>query len=127
MVRMYYSFCLAVSLLVVILLFSGCTSAVELHPGCLITQEDHKLIMRCAGGSYSEIPLDQYSEIETITLCPERNGAYKQVLFRIDDKLYTIYTRRGTRLAEIGPGNYRSTDGRNCRYEITQELEVVFN
>lgn len=68
------------------------------------------------------------ASIEVIDLCPDIAGNFPQVLFRIDEKLFTVYRSNGnnTRLVELVPGNYVTTDGRSCNFTVTNDLEVEY-
>jgi hypothetical protein len=65
--------------------------------------------------------------IEVIDPC-ETETKYDEVFFRFsDDNLYAVYHDKGkTHLVELIPGNYVTTDGTDCKFEVTTDLEVVW-
>lgn len=136
MMRLYPTFFLGVSLLVMLLIFSGCGKqewmpiyhTTVVNAGCQIFTESNFLVLLCADGTQSAVPFEKEDEIQVITLCPEISGSFKEVLFRIDGKLYALFdSNKGRRLTEISPGNYTTTDERNCHFSVNQELEIVYN
>jgi hypothetical protein len=62
-----------------------------------------------------------------IKLCPHIPGAYPEYLIRTDYGLIGVYFGGGkTFLANIIPGNWVTTDGRNCHFTVTSDLEVIY-
>lgn len=66
--------------------------------------------------------------VETILLCPLLSGGtFREYLLRIAGSLYGVYYN-GTvsGMAKLWPGNWRSTDGRNCSFTIDSNLQVWY-
>jgi hypothetical protein len=66
--------------------------------------------------------------IEVITPCPGIPGNYPEVLWRITGgKLYAVYASgQNIHLTEVIPGHYVTTDGRNCYFSVTQDLQIQY-
>lgn len=66
--------------------------------------------------------------IENVVLCPSISGPYPENLLRINDVLYAVYydASRGASLVVVTPGNYVSTDGRNCHFTVHNDLTVTY-
>lgn len=66
------------------------------------------------------------SGVTVIPLCPLTPGRYPEVAFKINGKLYAVYyDTNGAHEAEITPGYYTTTDGRNCHFRVTDTLDVI--
>jgi hypothetical protein len=65
-------------------------------------------------------------EIETILLCPsDTRGPFREYLVRVGGGLFGAYAHGGkVELTKLGPGEWATTDGRDCRFVITVDLEV---
>ena len=68
--------------------------------------------------------------VTTIALCPGtpgQSGVFVEYLLRIEGELFGVYAQ-GQRifLARLIPGSYETTDGRQCRFRITQEFAVEY-
>jgi hypothetical protein len=66
------------------------------------------------------------SQIRAIVPCPTNNQPYAERLLCIDDTLYAVYNPNGTetRLSVVGPGRYRTTDGRNAVFDVIINCEL---
>lgn len=104
---------------------------------CTIAETIEGIQLSCPDGTSTLIPFPEDGKdgsdgtdgtiVETIPLCPDLPGNYPEILIRIDDKLYALFDHpSGERLVEVVPGNYHTTDGRNCHFTITNELEVSY-
>ena len=61
------------------------------------------------------------SIITPVIPCPSKSGSYPEVLLCIENKLYASFTSNNhhdVRYAEVGPGNYQTTDGRACVFSV---------
>lgn len=58
--------------------------------------------------------------ISELVPCPGIAGAYPETLLCIDGRLYAAYDGdpAAVHLTEVGPGNYRTTDGRVCYFTV---------
>lgn len=64
--------------------------------------------------------------IEVIVPCPQLVAQYPEVLWRMDGKIYGVYASgQKVHLVELSPGNYHTTDGRNCNFTVTADLQVL--
>lgn len=67
--------------------------------------------------------VDRLDVQEVINLCDNN----EEILVRIDGELIAFHSsRNGGYLDILGPGNYITTDGKSCRFNVTQDLEVVY-
>lgn len=82
--------------------------------------------------SYHITEYNTHYGIEVVELCPELEGDYPEVLFRIEDKLYANYDggKDKDRLVEVVPGPdtgyYKTTDGRECFFKVTEDYEIEY-
>lgn len=66
------------------------------------------------------------SIIEVVPTCPGIPGNYPEVLWRLDGKLYAVYASgQKIHLTELTPGNYVTTDGRNCHFTVDNDLNII--
>lgn len=58
--------------------------------------------------------------IETLALCPElAGGAFKEYLLKIGSDYYGVFVQgQKIGLTKLTPGNWVTTDGRNCHFTI---------
>lgn len=64
--------------------------------------------------------------LERIELCPSIPGAFKESIFRDNEGFWALYySKKEAFLTELSPGSYVTTDGRDCSFEITEDMEVV--
>lgn len=66
--------------------------------------------------------------VEIIDPCGTETN-YDEVLFRFSDgNLYAVYSdgKKKIHLVKLVPGTYKTTDGTNCIFTITPELEVTW-
>lgn len=93
---------------------------------CVVQPALNGLTISCPDGS-SET-LVNGTVVETIALCPKlTGGTFQEYAVRIGGSIYAVYAS-GSAIgwAKLSPGNYRTTDGRNCYFTITPSLQVVF-
>jgi hypothetical protein len=98
------------------------------EPGisCAVHQTSEETVFECADNTYAVIPYED--EVETIELCPTvTGGSFKEYLVKIDGQLFGVYAS-GQRIgvAKLWPGNWVSTDGRDCTFTVTNTYEVVY-
>ena len=58
--------------------------------------------------------------------CAGVDRAYPEILLRGSEKLYAVYHTAGSRghLTEVTPGTYRTTDGAQLKFKVTEKLEI---
>lgn len=76
--------------------------------------------------SYAFIPYSnmEYNIAEIVELC-EPGG---EVLLRLsNNQLLAVYFKKKkyAYMTVIGPGSYVTTDGENCHFQVTQDLEIL--
>lgn len=99
---------------------------------CSVAGVPSGALVSCTDGT-SELVLNgsdgtDATPVETIELCPAlTGGSFKEHLFRISGALYGVYAS-GSRigLAKLGPGNWVTTDGRNCHFTISILNQVSY-
>jgi hypothetical protein len=65
------------------------------------------------------------ASLVTIQLCPSIPGSFPEYLLVIPGSYYGVYyTGTEAFLSRLQPGNYRTTDGRNCTFSISATGEV---
>lgn len=67
--------------------------------------------------------------LESIELCPSLPGDYPEYLLRTTQGLFAVYFDYNAKrafLSKLIPGRYITTDGRNCAFTITPELQVRY-
>lgn len=65
--------------------------------------------------------------IHAVTLCPTLGGAYPESYLTIGDDLYAVYSdNNGAHLAQLTPGTYRTTDGRNCIFSVNANNTISY-
>jgi hypothetical protein len=94
--------------------------------GCVVQPAVNGLLVSCPDGS-SET-LIHGTVVEPIALCPNlTGGTFQEYAVRIGGSIYAVYANKSAiGLAKLGPGAYITTDGRNCRFTVTSNLEVLF-
>lgn len=78
----------------------------------------------CGYDNYYTI-LEEMDEVQKIELCPDIPATHPEYLLRIDGELFGVYFGGGkTFLALLLPGDYVTTDGRDCRFKVDGDLNV---
>lgn len=74
-------------------------------------------------------PLTRYTVTGVIDPCGKQ-ASYDEILLRLEDGTFLAQyydaRRQLSFLTFIGPGNYITTDGTNCRFSITQDGRVTW-
>lgn len=67
------------------------------------------------------------TQVSVIPLCPEITGSHPEVLLRIDGLLYAFMEDGNQgRLVWVKPGNYVTTDRRNCAFTVDSNNQVTY-
>lgn len=76
---------------------------------------------------YVEVPVEIREDvIDVIDPCGAE-APFDEVLLRLADGSLVAFFQQGNNrfLANIPPGDYVTTDGTNCRFTVTEDLEVL--
>lgn len=66
------------------------------------------------------------SGVTIVPLCPSISGSYPELLFMINGSLYGVYyDLNGAHETLVTPGNYITTDGRNCHFTVNADLSIT--
>jgi hypothetical protein len=106
---------------------------------CMVFPLPSGALLQCTDGSLAQVfnGLDGQpglagadgTAIQTILLCPDLPGGYfKEYLLRIDGSLYGVYNHGAAAIgmAKLWPGNWQTTDGRNCVFSIDNAGNVSY-
>lgn len=71
------------------------------------------------------------ADLEIIDPCGDAPGIHDEVLVRLPDGSLLVsmsdqVSGKNTRFVILGPGDYQTTDGSQCRFSVDQELNVIF-
>lgn len=81
---------------------------------------------RGAQGAQGE-PGTDGTVVQPVPLCPSIAGSFPEYLIYIDGRPYALYyDNTNPRLTEVTPGVYRTIDGRNCNFRITNDYRVEY-
>lgn len=78
-------------------------------------------------GRSVEGPPGKDAELETIELCPSTTSSigFKEYVLKIQGELYAVYASgQKIFMTKLKPGNYVTTDGRNCQFTVNAQGEV---
>lgn len=102
---------------------------------CTTTEDLGGYLITCTDGLelYLPRPVDgedgldgQDAVIEVIDPCGKQANNDEVLLRLSDGKLYAYFEQGSHRfLAEITPGNYQTTDGTNCKFRVSNDLQVI--
>lgn len=67
--------------------------------------------------------------LEVIDPCGPNESGYDEVIFRLNTGDLMAYFESGSRrfLTLLTPGNYVTTDDQKCNFQITEDMEVLWN
>lgn len=81
-----------------------------------------------AGIAGAQGPVGRDASIQAQPFCPDNHGVngFQESYLNIDGQIYAVYfDRYRTFLSLLSPGNYVTTDGANCHFQITVDGHVV--
>jgi hypothetical protein len=85
---------------------------------CSVVDTAEGVLITCSDGTFAEVMNGQ--TVETVELCPELSGGvFKEYLIYVDGVPFGVYAKGQTiGLTKLWPGNWQTTDGRNCHFTI---------
>lgn len=83
------------------------------------------------GEDGADAPQTPYSIVEVIDPCGDASGIYDEIIIRLGtDELVASFSDnangKNTRLSLLVPGTYQTTDGSNCVFTVSGDLEVTW-
>lgn len=70
------------------------------------------------------------NQVSSITFCPTLSGGdgFPETGIYIGPELYAVYAKgQNIHFTRLTPGNYVTTDGRNCQFTVNQDNSVSYN
>ena len=66
--------------------------------------------------------------LETLALCPAlQGGSFKEYVLKIGEEHYAVFASGNlVGLTKLFPGNWTTTDGRNCHFTITADGQLQY-
>lgn len=66
--------------------------------------------------------------LEVIDPCGDYEDGYDEVIFKLNSGDLMSYFETGSRrfLTLLTPGKYQTTDNQKCKFEITDDLEIIY-
>lgn len=116
------------------LLLLGCgkdTTISYTDPSCKVTEGVNGTLLQCPNGSQALIAPNgtQYNIVTIIDPCGDAPGIYDEVLLKLaNGQIVASFSQNVngdyTRFALIPQGTYMTTDGSNCRFNVSSTGEV---
>jgi hypothetical protein len=95
---------------------------------CTVATTATGAIISCDDGTTSTISNGTNgSVIVPVIACPEKAGAFPEVMLCIDNKLFAVYGDPARiSYVEVVPGSYISTDGRSCTFNVVEKCKLSY-
>jgi len=105
---------------------ASCTVA-QLINGAIISCTDGTTALIVNGADGEDAPPSAYTVTELVDPCGDQPG-FDEVLFRLYNGTLIAHYSHGSRqfLTVVGPGNYQTTDGHSCNFNVSNSLEVTW-